>query len=580
MKDKENELLNKIIFKKFKIIKLQEKGNFSKVYLGKDIKNNKLVALKIQEKAQVLGNLEKEAYYLFQLKGIGIPKIISFGHYDKYNILVEELLGKSLEQLFKENKDKPKTQRLKDMLMVGIQIIDRLKFIHSKYILHLDIKPSNFLVGNPDTSIIYIIDFGFAKKYRSSRTGKHINFSKSRYFSGNLKYSSVNTMKGIEPSRRDDLESLGYMLIYLYKGELPWDIVTEKNRIGFVKKLYDLKKKASVETICKDLPIGMKLFMEYVKALKFEEQPNYDYLTKLLENILQKINKVNDLNFSWINGALRNKISRANSKSMRRNKVSPFSKIINAIEAKTANKENSKEKSEKNSLNNFSLNKYGIPFNNAINNRNNILNKQKTSYSSKLSPVKQINIKLEEVNNDLKNKMKNKNKNKYILNHNLNLINNNSISSSLNNSENGMKNEIIGINKSSFKCNNTLQSHLPSKLKTRNKVPRFKSIIQPIINNQTINIYANDSSQINVSLNQSKKKKKEYSIEKEKLKTVNCKKSINFQRKILSNYKTKAFLGVNKNLIKKFNFERKNTIIKLDNYLCSDIIYNKKFKNN
>ena len=315
--------------------------------------------------------------------------------------------------------------------------------------------------------------------------------------------------------------------------------------------------------------------MEYVKALKFEEQPNYDYLTKLLENILQKINKVNDLNYSWINGALRNKISRVNSKFMRRNKVSPFSKIINAIKAKSAYKENIKEKSEKNSLNNFSLNKDKIPFNNAINNRNIIPNKQKTSYSTNYSPEKQINIKLEKVNNNLKNKTKNKNK--YILNHDLNLINNNSISSSINNSEKGMKNEIIGINKSSFKC---IKSHLSSKLKTRNKVPKYKFMIQPIINNKTINIYTNDSSPINVSLNQSFYKQKEYSIKKEKLKTLNYKNSLNFQRKNLYSYKTRAFLGINKNLIEKYNIERKNNIIKLDNYLCSDIIYYKKFKNN
>ena len=107
--------------------------------------------------------LEKEAYYLYLLKGFGIPKIISYGFSGNYNILIEELLGKSLEQLFQENKNKHKIIRLKDMVMAGIQIIERLEFIHSKNIIHMDIKPNNFVVGNPDSSVIYIFDFGFAK---------------------------------------------------------------------------------------------------------------------------------------------------------------------------------------------------------------------------------------------------------------------------------------------------------------------------------------------------------------------------------------------------------------------------------
>ncbi len=221
MEEKNHELLNRVIFGKFKIIKIQGKGVFSTVFSGKNIKNQMPVAMKIQEISNVLGELDKEAYFLFILKGIGIPKFISYGHYGRYKILVLELLGKKLEILFKENIDKSKIIRLKDMVMAGIQIIDRLKFIHSNNIIHLDLKPKNFLVGKLDNSLIYIIDFGLAKKYRSSRTGNHVKFAINNYFSGNVKFSSPNAMKGIEPSRRDDLESLGYMLIYLYNQKLP-----------------------------------------------------------------------------------------------------------------------------------------------------------------------------------------------------------------------------------------------------------------------------------------------------------------------------------------------------------------------
>ena len=124
--------------------------------------------------------MKKEAYFQFMLKGIGIPRVISYGVIPRYNIMVETLLCKTIQQLFKINQNAQ--IKMKDLCMVAIQIIDRIQFIHSKNIVHQDIKPENFLVGNPNSSIIYIIDFGLSKKYRSSRTGKHISFSKTKKF--------------------------------------------------------------------------------------------------------------------------------------------------------------------------------------------------------------------------------------------------------------------------------------------------------------------------------------------------------------------------------------------------------------
>ena len=148
----ENKFLNKLIFGKYKINKKIGISSNSIIFSGKNINNQELVALKIQKKCRFFSNedIEKEAYYLLQLKGYGIPKIISFGHFEKYNILIEELLGKSLEDLFKQIKNKEKNIKLKDMIMAGIQLIDRIEYIHSKNILHLDIKPTNFLVGYKD----------------------------------------------------------------------------------------------------------------------------------------------------------------------------------------------------------------------------------------------------------------------------------------------------------------------------------------------------------------------------------------------------------------------------------------------
>ena len=215
------------------------------------------------------------------------------------------------------------------MIMVSIQLIERIQFIHSKYLLHLDIKPNNFLIGNPDSSLIYVIDFGFAKKYRSSRTGKHAQYSKKSYFNGNLKYSSVRTMNGIEPSRRDDLESLGYMLIYLYNLKLPWNNICANDQNDLAQKIYEFKKDISLDSLCQDTPKEIKEYMKYVKSLKFEEEPNYEYLKNIFLKMLQKYENQNYFHFSWVNELLIKKVDYFSSnKSSKRRRVSPFIKLI------------------------------------------------------------------------------------------------------------------------------------------------------------------------------------------------------------------------------------------------------------
>jgi len=113
------------------------------------------------------------------LKSVGIPKLYAFGKNDKYNILVETLLAKSLSIILEENKKKI---RLKDSLMIAIQIIERIEYLHSKLLIHRDIKPDNFLIGYDDPHIIYLIDFGLCQKYRSNRTRNHIKFSSKSKF--------------------------------------------------------------------------------------------------------------------------------------------------------------------------------------------------------------------------------------------------------------------------------------------------------------------------------------------------------------------------------------------------------------
>ena len=295
---KEDELINKIFFKKYRIIKKIGKGSFGLVYIGQKINTGDYYAIKFEPKNQADLILERESYILYYLRGFGIPEIITYGHNSKYNILVQTLLGKSINNIFFQNYNK---FSMKDICMIGIQILDRLEYIHSKYIIHRDVKPDNFLIGNPDVNVIYIIDFGLAKKYMSSRTGKHAKFCINKKWSGTSRFASANSLRGVEQSRRDDLESLCYLLLYLMKGSLPWDNVYGGNETEEILLIYKIKKYMKPEILFLNLPKETAEFFKYCKKLEFEQQPNYNYLRNLLLNILNYSNEKNDLNFSWIN---------------------------------------------------------------------------------------------------------------------------------------------------------------------------------------------------------------------------------------------------------------------------------------
>ena len=287
----------KLIFGKYKILKLISKGCFGQVYLGVNILNRKYFAIKIENRFGKSCSLEKEAYILYNLKGPGIPSILSFGHIGKYNILVQTLLGKSLEKIWRENSCK---LNIKDICMIAIQTIERIEYIHSKFYLHRDIKPANFLVGNPDDFQIYLIDFGIAKKYRSSRTGKHIKNVKINKLFGTSLFMSMNVVNGNEQSRKDDLESLGYMYIFLLTGELPWSRIKATTIDDMIEKIIDIQEKTSIEDLCKNIPNEMYLYLKYVRNLIFDQKPDYDYLKNLFLTILPKNGLNNDNLFSWV----------------------------------------------------------------------------------------------------------------------------------------------------------------------------------------------------------------------------------------------------------------------------------------
>ena len=181
-----------------------------------------------------------------------MPKVFCYGNNKTYNILVIELLGKSLEDLFNICGRK---FSLKTVSIIGLEMLKRIQFVHEKNHIHRDIKPDNFMMGiNQNENSLYIIDFGLAKKYRSSTKKGHIPFKNHKNITGTARYCSVNTHRGYEQSRRDDLESIGFVLMYFLRGSLPWQGIKCRQDEDHYQKIYEKKKATSVEELCRGHP--------------------------------------------------------------------------------------------------------------------------------------------------------------------------------------------------------------------------------------------------------------------------------------------------------------------------------------
>ena len=447
---------NKIIFKKYKPLKKIDKGAFGNIYSVISLKDKNIYAMKTEKINAQQKTLESEAYYLVSLQGgKGIPKFITFGHTKNYNILIETLLDKSLYSLFIKNQNKCS---IIDVCLIGRQIIERLEWIHYKNFLYRDIKPENFLIGRKDPNKIYVVDFGLCKKYRSSKTGKHIQPKVTGRFNGTLIYASPNVVKGMESSRRDDLISLGYMLIYLLKRNLPWESnFLNLNKAKYHELIY-LKDTNGCNKLFNNIPKEFADYINYSRKLKFEENPNYAYLRSLFDNIIFRLHlNLKQLNFSW----LKSKNSRVPSKKK------PI--IQNIIKGRgIENTENSNEEA--------------LTFNRIYNHENKYNNKDNISNPKNINNIYSEKVFL---NNNNNININNINLEKVFLNNNkINLNNINSERIFLNNKD-------IDLNEISEIINLDLDTNINTDLKKQKNVNKKNMIHKqeiPIINFNTSNV--------------------------------------------------------------------------------------------
>jgi len=210
-----------IVATKYKLVRKIGSGSFGDIYLGINILNGEEVAIKLESiRARHPQLLYESKLYRIMSGGVGIPHIRWYGQERDYNVLVMDLLGPSLEDLFNFCH---RRFTMKTVLMLADQMISRIEFVHNKSFIHRDIKPDNFLMGiGRHCNKLFIIDFGLAKKYRDTRTYQHIPWREDKNLTGTARYASINAHVGGEQSRRDDMESLGYVIMYFNRSQLPW----------------------------------------------------------------------------------------------------------------------------------------------------------------------------------------------------------------------------------------------------------------------------------------------------------------------------------------------------------------------
>lgn len=280
----------------YSLIEKIGKGSFGEVYRVAD-KNGNIYACKSELKGDKNRlRMESYIYKRFASKNIlCVPKIYNYIETPQYNLLIMELLGKSLDVIFEECNN---TIDIGTVMKMAISIIDNLEQIHRTGIIHRDIKPNNFMFGLEDKkNQLYIMDFGLSKKWYSE--SKHIKYKTGRSMIGTARYTSLNMHVGIEPSRRDDMESVGYMLVYLVKGSLPWQGLKKKTKENPVDKIGEEKILIDLLMLCMGLPECFLEYINYTRNLQFMQKPDYEYLRNIFIESAKKHNI--ELRYYWEN---------------------------------------------------------------------------------------------------------------------------------------------------------------------------------------------------------------------------------------------------------------------------------------
>ncbi|WVZ22807.1 hypothetical protein V8G54_001351 [Vigna mungo] len=281
----------------YKVERKLGKGGFGQVYVGRRCSGNLNertgpgaveVALKLEHRTSkgcTYGPPYEWQVYNTLGGSHGVPQVHYKGRQGDYYVMVMDILGPSLWDVWNNNNSHAMSTEM--VACIAIEAISILEKMHSRGYVHGDVKPENFLLGPPGTSDekkLFLVDLGLATKWRDSATGSHVEYDqRPDVFRGTVRYASVHAHLGRTASRRDDLESLAYTLIFLLRGRLPWQGFQGENK-GFL--VCKKKMGTSPEIICCFCPQPFKQFVEHVVNLKFDEEPNYAKYISLFDGIV------------------------------------------------------------------------------------------------------------------------------------------------------------------------------------------------------------------------------------------------------------------------------------------------------
>ena len=281
---------------KFRLIQKINKGCYSEIWKAMNIEDKDLVAVKIEKNKCNQHDIHREArVYEVLGGGHGISDLHWSGLENDESVIVLDLLGPSLESLVRQYKTLP----LLTVLKLGMGLLDQISYIHSKNIIHRDLKPDDILLENKHSDKVYIIDFGLARSYKD-HSQEHIAYAEGKKFVGTARYASVNSHLGIQLSRRDDLEMLGYLLIYLVKGQLPWQSIRAYTKKEKYDKITEKKLSTMINILCQGIPSEFSRYMEYVRSLRFEERPEYMHLKYLFRDLYRRMDSRGKHVYQWM----------------------------------------------------------------------------------------------------------------------------------------------------------------------------------------------------------------------------------------------------------------------------------------
>lgn len=288
-------------------------GCFGEVHRGFNTESStkEPVAIKFEDSQGDALQLEHEANILKLLSEPSLPQgfanVFHFGREDRYFCLVMEMLGKSMEDRLQYCKGKFNVQTT---VLIADQILRRIEYLHSKGVVHRDIKPENFRFGiNNKIHHVYLTDVGLSKKYWLGV--KHAPMRTRLSLTGNARYASINAHRGVEQSRRDDLEAIGHMFMYFLRGNLPWselEAETQDSQEEKYQKIREKKEKFPLGELCKDFPKEFAEYLSYARNLDFVQKPDYDKLKADFRRVQEKLNAESNasgqeqLSYPWLAG--------------------------------------------------------------------------------------------------------------------------------------------------------------------------------------------------------------------------------------------------------------------------------------